>query len=222
MSLRIPLSAIRTTARDRRVRYKHGDKAVTPEDLVLQRWKARSKEPAPITLGVTFDGCRLPPGMWRLLNEIENAGSNLDQLCGRDELRSRIASVRQRAPELRCPQVDKLLAMLDWLRARAVLRKLVQRERRNDSPGIPDLFLFRRTRDGRVLGGRFVEVKRRTQKPLWRERVSATQRSELRFLQRLGLKASVVYVIENGTPRMTGEAGRPTPRAAAARGEVDA
>jgi hypothetical protein len=225
MSLRISLSGVRTTASHRRVRYQLGDRAVTPEDLVLQRWKARSKEPAATTSKVTFDGCRLPPGTWRLLKEVESAGGDLDQPCGHDGLQVRIASVRQRSPELRCPQVDKLLAMLDWLRTRGVLRKLVQRQRSNDSPGIPDLFLFRRAQDGRVLGGRFVEVKRCTRKPAWREPVSATQRNELRFLKELGLNASVVYVIENGTPKVDAGRGRrrsgQTPNARAIEGEVD-
>lgn len=98
--------------------------------------------------------------------------------------------------ELRTPQMDKLYALLEWLREREVLGSVVRRERSAASPGIHDLFLFRRSRDGRVFGGRFVEVKRRILKPSWREPVSASQRAEIQFLRSLGLKASIVYVIE--------------------------
>ena len=78
MSLRIHLTARRCNPEvPGRVRFLLGNKAVTPEGLVLGRWKARSQEPSALADGVTFDGCRLPPGTWRVLLEAERRGLSL-------------------------------------------------------------------------------------------------------------------------------------------------
>jgi VRR-NUC domain-containing protein len=197
VSLRIPLTAVRCNCGEgRRVRFQHGSKCVTPEGLVLRRWKDRTQAPLQEAAGIVFDGCRLPPGTWRVLLEAESCGLALNQPFDRDQLMSFIDRVRRERPELRAPQVDKFLGLLDWLRGRGVLVDMVRRERSAESPGIPDLFLFRRDRTGRVHGGRFVEVKRATTKPYWREPLSASQREEMQFLNEQGLKATVAYVLE--------------------------
>jgi hypothetical protein len=60
---------------------------------------------------------------------------------------------------------------------------------------LPDLFLYRVARSGRVERGHFVEVKRP------RERVSQAQKEEIAFLQELGLSADVVRIREIASRR---------------------
>src|SRR5204862_5934112 len=74
-SLRIPLTVTRCppVGRSKRVRYQHGDQRLIPEMTVLRRWRDRSKESTAKANGTRFDGCRLPPGTWRLLTQwLEN------------------------------------------------------------------------------------------------------------------------------------------------------
>ena len=110
-SLRIPLTAVRVAGKDRRVRYQLGSRAVTPEDLILGRWKARTRS---ATNGDVFDGCRLPPGTWRLLAAAHQAGLDLSGPVDRDELSRHIQAIRTRQPKLRGPQVDKWMALIAW------------------------------------------------------------------------------------------------------------
>lgn len=72
----------------------------------------------------------------------------------------------------------------------------MDRQRLETSPGLPDLFLCRVNPGQGVHGGRFVEVKRSVPHRNWKEPASREQLEELAFLRRLGLKAQVVYLLE--------------------------
>jgi hypothetical protein len=89
--------------------------------------------------------------------------------------------------------------VVHFLRAKGLLKKVMRRERKPASPGVPDLFLWRRNEAGTVYGAGFVEVKRRYRNGdgHWcRERVSKTQRQQLTFLDEIGLPARTVYLRE--------------------------
>ena len=96
----------------------------------------------------------------------------------------------------RTPVSSKFAHLLTFLREKDLLQCVVDRERPVASPGIPDLFLYRMDANGRIHGGRFVEVKRHNQQTGYREPVSASQAAELEFLQSLGLEARVIYLLE--------------------------
>jgi hypothetical protein len=199
MSLRIPLTVTRwsPSGRPDRVRYCYGTLALIPEELVLRRWRDRSREPSATARGVRFDGCRLPPGTWRLLRRWMEDGLSLEELTNQDVLSRHAERSRQAGLKLRAPQVTKFAAMLGFLKEKkkGVLQKVMDRPRAADKPGIPDLFLYRVDRNGHVQGGRFVEVKRwdRRRKS---ERVSTAQKEEIAFLRGLGLVAEVVSLLE--------------------------
>lgn len=187
----------RCTADSRgRVRYWHGEARLIPEQLVLRRWKERSNQVAAKTKGVRFDGCRLPPGTWSLLDAWLAGGLNLQEVTDATILQQYIAKSRAAGVKLRTPEAKKFAMMLSWLRERGVLSKLLNRQRRADAPGIPDLFLWRVDRTGRVHDGRFVEVKRWDRRARRREHISGAQKEELAFLRGLGLSACVVYLLE--------------------------
>ena len=84
-----------------------------------------------------------------------------------------------------------------FLNRNSALGPILERERLGANPGIPDLFLYRLDRAGRVHGGRFAEVKRLERARHRRERISPGQAAELEFLRSLGLAAAIVYLIED-------------------------
>ena len=201
MSLGIPLTVTRCATPDRagRVRFQDGEECLIAEQVVLRRWKERSKEPAAKAAGIRFDGCRLPSGTWTLLRQWMDDGLAPADLAKSASLNEYAERNRVAGGLLRTPPSTKFAAMLGFLEGRKVLRKIIKRKRPAGNPGIPDLFLYRLDADGRVLGGRFVEVKRRNRARKVRERVSAAQQAELEFLQGLGLKARVVYLDEGAS-----------------------
>jgi len=197
VSLRIPLSVRRyVPATAGRVRYQHGDARLIPEELVLRRWKDRSNEPSAKASGVRFDGCRLPSGTWTLLRNWFEAGLRREDVGDAAVLKQYAQKRRAAYANHRAPEASKFAAMLSFLEQKGVLRDVVERARSLDNPGLPDLFLYRVDRKGRVHGGRFVEVKRWGTRRNVRERVSAAQKEELAFLTQLGLSAQVVYLRE--------------------------
>ena len=161
MSLRIMLSVRRCSPATRgRVRYQHGDARLIPEELVLRRWKDRSNEPSAKASGVRFDGCRLSPGTWTLLRQWLAQGLRQEDLTDPAVLKQYAEMSRVARVTLRAPQASKFVALLSFLEQKGVLRDVVERPRSRDNLGLPDLFLYRADRKGRVHGGRFVEVKR--------------------------------------------------------------
>lgn len=198
MSLRISLTVTRCATPDRtgRVRYQHGDGCLIAEQVVLRRWKERSKEPTVVAAGVRFDGCRLPSGTWTLLRQWIEEGLPPAELANPAVLTAHAQRNRMLGSELRTPESTKFAALIRFLLEKDVLRQVVGRRRSSEKPGLPDLFLYRVDREGRVHGGRFVEVKRRNRRRRTRERVSQEQQAELDFLKGLGLAAQVVYLLE--------------------------
>ena len=199
MSLRIPLTVQRCPgAAKGKVRFCEAGKCLIAEQVVLRRWRARSQTARARGRGETFDGCRLPPNTWNLVLDCRHHGLSERDLVNPDALQAAIAAARVRHPTWRAPHAAKLAPLLRFLLGRRVLTAVLERERDAANPGLPDLFLWRRTPERPVHGGRFVEVKRRLLRPAWRERLSLAQRAELQFLRSLGLKAGVVYLIETG------------------------
>lgn len=198
MSLRIPLTVKRCATPDRagRVRYAHDDDCLIAEDVVLRRWKERSRETEARSAGVRFDGCRLPSGTWTLLRQWIEEGLAAPDLTNPAVLRTHAERNRALGGTLRTPVSTRFAALIRFLERKHVLTDVVGRTRSAEKPGLPDLFLYRIDGGGRVLGGRFVEVKRRNEALGTRERVSATQQEELAFLRGLGLRAQVVYLRE--------------------------
>jgi hypothetical protein len=120
----------------------------------------------------------------------------LDRPVESADLRPYLDDARAAHPTWRAPQVDKFVCVIEFLRQRKVLRPILNRPRNADSPGLPDLFLWRRDRDGCIVRGQFVEVKRHVRRKRWKEPLLAGQKQELAFLRGLGLKARPVYLIE--------------------------
>ena len=162
--------------------------ALIVEDLVLRRWRQRR---SPIE---TFHGCRLPPRTWDVVKACLEAGFALRPGTTVENLHNYIVQVRAQLPHWKPPPAVHLFALLQFLNERRVLQEILNRQRDFESPGLPDLALYRRRLDGRVCGVIFAEVKRSVGR--WRESVSKAQKSELLFLRSLGLKAGVARVIE--------------------------
>ena len=163
---------------------------------MLRRWRDRSCEGAARARGITFEGCRLPPGTFQLLNACKEAGWNADAPVTTEALRPFYAAAREKHPTWRAPNVDNVVALIAHLQGRGCLDEVLNRPRSAANPGLPDLFLWQRTRDGKRFGGRFVEVKRSTERPKFREPESVAQRDERVFLSELGFKAQVRYLIQ--------------------------
>jgi VRR-NUC domain len=196
MSLRIPLTVKRCPDASRgRVRFELAGRCRPGEAVVLRRWRERSNETEAIKIGVTFDACRLPPGTWSLLNACASAGLNLKIRVPADVLRMSLVEARLAHPTWRCPQHEKFARMIEHLRTRGVLSSILERDRITESPGLPDLYLWR-ARSGTIEAGQFIEVKRRNRRTGYKEPTSRSQRDELTFLRSLGLKARVVYLEE--------------------------
>lgn len=197
-SLRIPLTVTRCAVSEPqgRVRYQSGDRCLIPEEIVLQRWKERSRTDPALASGTRFDGCRLPPGTWALLRAWMAEGLRSDEFARPAVLKEYAERNQAGGGTLRAPVSSKFTHLLTFLAERKLLQCVVERERSASSPGLPDLFLYRMDIEGRVFGGRFVEVKRHNQRTGDRERISPTQAAELEFLRTLGLEARVVYLLE--------------------------
>jgi len=162
--------------------------------VVLRRWRDRSREPAAVAKGITFDGCRLPPGTFQLLDACRKAGLKLDEPVTAERLRPFYERARREHPTWKAPTPVHLAAMMTCLARTNRLGAIVDRERRAANPGLPDLFLWKRDSHGVPFAGTFIEVKRKKGK--WREPTSIEQDEEIAFLKRLGAKARVVYLDE--------------------------
>lgn len=162
------------------------------EGVVLRRWRARK------TAGYRFSGDRLPPSTWRALPRV--LGDDISRWPTLTE--AEITARKARAlPELNASLIDapapNAIAALIAVCGVDRLRQLVARHAdpaRHASPGVPDLFLFASTLDGRRVLGRFVEVK----KP--NEPLLPSQVAELAFLREIGLKARELRLIERVKP----------------------
>ena len=199
MILRIPRTATRVSANERRVRYEYRGRAVIAEDLVLRRWRDRSLADAAKRQREVFDGCRLHPHIWSTLSACVAAGLRLDAKLSAETLRDAIEGVRARGVHTGPLRADKYVRLVHVLWQRGVLEQVMRRQRDPASPGVPDLFLWRQKGDGVPYGAGFVEVKRRARNKNGKwcpERVSETQRAELAFLTSLGLSAISVYIRE--------------------------
>ena len=162
---------------------------------MLRRWRGRANTEKAKTAGETFDGCRLPPGTWSLLNACAKAGLRLDSAIDPTDLKLHLDAARQTHPTWRSPTAVKFVHVIVFLRQKSVLASVLARTRTLQNPGVPDLFLWRQDRNGSV-AGQFIEVKRYVQRTRVREAVSREQKEELQFLKSLGLKARVVYLLE--------------------------
>ncbi len=197
MSLRISTMVERChDTPEGKVRVRHGKKCVIVEDLVLHRWRHRSRSAKD---GELFDGCRLRPNTWRVIRLATESGLSLTKPITRDDLADAVALVQDSHPTLKATPVDKLTRVMNYLQSRGVLEVVVNRDRPTANPGLPDLFLWRDNGSGTVRGGQFIEVKRQTLKPRWREPLSKGQKSELAFLTSLGLSARAVWLTETAT-----------------------
>lgn len=181
-----------------RVTYLHhghderSDRAVA-EKIVLVRWRRRRRS------GVEFSGARLSPSIWRALPVA--LGHDVASWRTLDEatIGERFTAARSvmTAQQLDIPAADivhTLIAVCGTDR----LQQLVTRHAdpaRWKQPGVPDLFLFMRRADGRVMSPRFVEVKRPD------EPVRSGQVEEIAFLQALGFDARVLRLVERGVAR---------------------
>jgi hypothetical protein len=159
-----------------------------PESVVLTRWRRRR------VAGFVHSGARLAPSLWRALPVA--LGPDVASWTSLSErtIADRLEAVR---PALRAQHLDAPSAMivhtLIAVCGPARLQQLVARHanpERWGSPGVPDLFLFRRDTTGRITSARFVEVKRP------REPFRPGQEDELAFLQSIGLHARVLRLIE--------------------------
>ena len=99
-------------------------------------------------------------------------------------------------PTWKAPNLENTIALLSYLQQRNKLKEMLARERSTANPGLPDLFLWQRTKEGALTGGQFVEVKRSTHRPSLKEAESAEERSERMFLKSLGIRARVLYLVQ--------------------------
>jgi len=197
MSLRIPLTVRRCKHPEHqrgRVRFVVGKRCRPGEAIVLRRWRDRSREASAIAKGITFEGCRLPPGTFQLLDACRTAGLELSASMTAEALRPYYERARLDHPTWRAPKAKDLAALVTCLAHTRRLLEVLGRERSPKNPGLPDLFLWKRGRDGAPFGGQFLEVKR--QKGKWKEPVSKEQRAEIAFLRDRGAKARVIYLLE--------------------------
>jgi len=197
MSLGISLSVTRCRHAEHqrpRVRFVIGGRCRIGEDVVLRRWRDRSKEPTARARGITFEGCRLPPGTFQIIDACRADGFDVAGKISIDTLGSFYERARDQHKTWRAPSVANTVAILTCLARTKRLPDVLGRERSPMNPGLPDLFLWKRRTDGSLFGERFVEVKRRTR--TWKEPLSRPQREEIAFLRSLDAKARVVYLLE--------------------------
>lgn len=170
-----------------------GTRTEVAESIVLARWRRRRRD------GVSFSGARLAPSLWRALpmalGHDVASWSTLTASAISERVQAARGAMRQQHLDLPASDiVHALIAVCGTDR----LRQLVTRHAdpaRWEQPGVPDLFLFMRHADGRVMSPRFVEVKRPD------EPVRPGQVEELAFLQSLGLDARVLRLTERRTVR---------------------
>ncbi len=182
-----------------------GTQTAVAESVVLLRWRRRRRD------GVTFSGARLAPSLWRALpmalGHDVASWSTLDMSAIADRVDAARCAMREQHVDL--PAADIVHALIAVCGA-ARLQQLVVRHAdpaRWEQPGVPDLFLFMRTADGRVMSPRFVEVKRPN------EPVRSGQVEEITFLQSLGFDARVLRLVERrmGRSRNTSRRATVTP-----------
>ena len=140
-----------------------------------------------------FEGCRLRPGTFQIIAACRRDGLDVAGPITVETLAPLLERARREHKTWKSPNVANTVAILNCLARTKRLLDILDRERSPKNPGLPDLFLWRRGKDG-VFGGRFVEVKRRKGK--WKERQSKEQREEIAFLRREGAKAMVVYLLQ--------------------------
>lgn len=164
-----------------------------PERLILSRWKRLGPQ---LKDGWTYDGCRLPPSLWRLTAAALEREPGLLALPA-DRVKAVVAAIRteKRAMDVRWGSVraDALLVLLNFLQRRRRLAAILKAHRDQTRFGVPDLALYRIRHDGRV-DLRLVEVK------MPRERLRADQVEELKMLVGFGLTAGVVRLRARATP----------------------
>lgn len=197
MSLGIPLTVRRCKHPEHqrgRVRFMLGKRCGIGEDVVLRRWRDRSRETVARQKRITFDGCRLPPGTFQLLDACRKQGLNLDAPVTPDILRPFYERARAEHPTWRAPTPTKLAAVITCLAKTKRLTRIVNRERKAENPGLPDVFLWKRDEDGKPFGGQFIEVKRRARGFI--ERLSKEQQAEIAFLKSIGARTRHVYLTE--------------------------
>jgi hypothetical protein len=124
------------------------------------------------------------------------SGARVEHLSTPERLAECVTRVRREHPHWRAPTATKLAALIEFMTARKVLERVLSAVREEKSPGIPDLFLYRRNPARGVHGGRFVEVKRRVPRTGYTERVSNAQQREHALLRALKLRVDVVYLTE--------------------------
>ena len=176
------------------MRFVLGKRCRPAEAVALRRWRDRSREAAAVAQGITFEGCRLPPGTFQLLDACQHAGLDLEKAVTAETLRPYYERARREHPTWRAPNPKDLAAVVTCLSNTKRLVGVLGRERSAKNPGLPDLFLWKRDREGKPFAGRFVEVKRRTR--TYKEPLSKEQRAEIAFLKKLGAPAHDVYVVE--------------------------
>ena len=166
-----------------------GDEKAVPETVVLKRWRKRRSP------GYVFGGSRLSSTFWRAVAAA--FPYKADRICTLDmhELEVTIKSAREalRDKYLELPSADCLRAIFAVVgpeRLPLFLQRHASPEHQGHS-GVPDLFLFAtRIETGFPAIARFVEVK----KP--EEKISADQLAEIDFLNKNGLHAQVLRLIE--------------------------
>lgn len=167
-----------------------GDECAVPESVVLKRWRKRQFP------GHTFSGERLSATLWRAVARA--FGVNASALCQMSLSQIKVQSVAKRSTleeedflKLASPQtLFALFTVVGPQRLQAILDKHLSPAHEGKS-GIPDLFLYATSQStGLPVIARFVEVK----KP--EEAVSKIQLEEIDFLNRQGLHARVLRLIE--------------------------
>lgn len=168
-----------------------GQERAVPETVALRRWRRK--------LGGSYSGDRLSSTLWRALPVV--LGKEVRRWPSKTEpaIKTKLTAKRKvlQRRRLSAPEAGIVWALLQSCPTQLLI-KLVARhaalgkERRS---GVPDLFLFAWNRKGRPCKVRFVEVK----KP--KERVSQDQLDEIALLNRHGLAARVLRLIERELPR---------------------
>ena len=159
-----------------------------PETLLLQRWRRLGAQRRD---GATYQGCRLPPLLWRQVDAALTRRPDLLSLPA-DEVAALLPRIRASSKAAvgsgpPVPPVSPLTlrALLRFLARGDRLTRIIEAHRQDDRRGVAHLLLYR-VRNGRVSAFRFVAAKGAT------ERVSAAQVAEIELLQGLGLQAGIV------------------------------
>ena len=159
-----------------RVEYRMRDGGtVAPERVVLMRCRA-----------VGYACFRIPPYLWRLLPQVvgEPALAEYRQPMSAEDVTS-VERLRRRKA-----LIEAVLAAVSPRRLAELCARHAGNEVDPRHPGIPDLMVFKRARNGRPMGLRFAEVKRPA------ERLKAHQREEIAFMRQIGIRAGVFRFIE--------------------------